>query len=308
MIYNAFGLRWQLPFLCPELGEPITETIDEKADVVVRLGPVPETLRAHTPAGPFQQVEGERTLFQFPDVARYLVAHGNEITIDPVNGAEQKQLRLFLLGTAAALLLLQRGGILPLHASGVRTPQGAILFSGHSGYGKSTLLGAFHARGYEMLTDDLAAIRLDENGRPRVEPAFPQIKLWADSAEQLQQETKGLDRVRPGLEKFAVLTGDRLSTAPAPLHTVYFLTIDNNSSQVRLETLRDARKFNALLDHTWQKLVLKRMGRHKAHFRQVVAVANQVRIKRLYRPERPFLLDELVDRIIADFTRNEDDE
>lgn len=166
-LYSAFGLTWQLPFPCPEMGTPKPETA---VDVQVSLGSVPEVLPQAKDAGPFQQVTPQAVLFSFPRVARFLVQNGAEIVIQPEPDAPETQLRLFLLGTAAALLLHQRG-ILPLHASGIRTPQGAVLFTGHSGFGKSTLLATFLERGYAMLTDDVAAISLDGNGRPHVAPS-----------------------------------------------------------------------------------------------------------------------------------------
>jgi hypothetical protein len=143
MIYSAFGLTWRLPFPCPEMGTPRT---DSAVDVQVSLGQVPEALPQARDAGPFQQVTPQAVLFSFPGVARFLVQNGAEIVIQPEPDAPETQLRLFLLGTAAALLLHQRS-ILPLHASGIRTPQGAVLFTGHSGFGKSTLLATFLERG-----------------------------------------------------------------------------------------------------------------------------------------------------------------
>lgn len=296
MIYSAFGLTWRLPFPCPEMGTP---RADSAVDVQVSLGQVPEALPQARDAGPFQQVTPEAVLFSFPGVASYLVQNGDEIIIQPEPGAPETRLRLFLLGTAAALLLHQRS-ILPLHASGIRTPHGAVLFTGHSGFGKSTLLATFLERGYAMLTDDVAAIRLDGNGRPLVAPSYPHFKLWADSAELLHKATENLERVRPELEKFAVPAAVALDDRPLPLHTVYVLT-PTNEPGLRLEPLQDARKFNVFLDHTWQKMALKRMNRHAEHFRQSVAIANQIRLRRVYRPEKPFQPYALADLIEADF-------
>ena len=294
--YLAFGLRWRLPFLCPEMGAPLP---DSDAEVIVRYGVPPEALDGAGSAGPFQKVAADAVLFSFPGVARYLVREGKEIVIQREDGAVAADVRLFLLGTGASLLLHQRG-LLPIHASGIRTQHGAVLFAGHSGTGKSTLLATFLARGYAMLTDDLAAITLDAKGRPLVYPGYPQLKLWADSAKELQQPTDGLRRVRPTLQKFAVPQDGALPEQPLPLLAIYLPTVHNEPA-LRLETLSDARKFNVFLDHTWQKLALRRMGRQAEHFGQAVAVANHSRVMRVYRPEKPFFTGELADLIEADF-------
>jgi hypothetical protein len=298
MVYSAFGLTWNLPFDCPEMGAP-AHTDTKQSDVTVSLGSVPELLENAVDAGPFQRVTPETAVFFFPDVARYMVQHGKQIIISPAAGAQENQIRLFLLGTAVSLLLHQRG-ILPLHASGIRTPKGAVLFTGHSGYGKSTLLATFLARGYAMLTDDLAAISLDEAKRPFVAPGYPHLKLWADSAEQLNQSTEGLNRIRPDFDKFSVPASGNLDTEPLPLYAIYVLS-PSNEANLRLEPLHDARKFNVLLDHTWQKLAMRRMNRHAEHFQQAVSIANQVLIRRVFRPEKPFQPYALADLIEADF-------
>lgn len=295
--YSAYGLIWQMPLACPELSS--ASAACNQADVVVRYGPVPESLPGAVAAGPLRQVTPEAVLFRFPDVARYLARGGCEIVIQREPEAGDDELRLFLLGTVVALLLHQRG-ILPIHASAIRTERGAVLFVGHSGFGKSTLLTTFLDRGYPMLSDDTAAIVIDEAGVPQVLPGYRQIKLWADSAERLDRATDGMRRVRPQHDKFAMSVLEGLSARPAPLHAIYVLR-PYNQPVLRLEPLQDARKFNVLLDYTFQKLVLKRMGRHADHFRMAVAVANCVRVARVSRPEHPFLLKELADLLEKDF-------
>lgn len=240
--------------------------------------------------------------FGLPGVARFLVRGGTEVLIDRQADTDDRMVRTMLLGTAASLILHQRG-LLPLHASAIVTPAGAVLFMGHSGAGKSTLLNEFIRRGYPMLAEDLAAVRLDDAGDAWVEPGVGVTKLWADSADALGVSTDGLDRVRPELGKFLVPVHDALATQATRLAAIYALSTHNDPT-VLLETRQDAQKFNALLDHTWQKLVVKRMGLHGAHFKRAVAVANQAHVVRVRRPSKGFHLTDLADAVEADFTHN----
>ncbi len=299
VIYRAHGLNWQLPLACPEWRPA---PVNSPPDVVVRYGPVPSAPPSALAAGPLRQVTPEDACFGLPDVARLLVRGGNEIVIERREGADNERVRLLLLGTGTDLLLHQRG-LLPLHASSILTPAGAVLFMGHSGAGKSTLLNEFLRRGYPMLAEDLAAVRWDAAGVAWVEPGVRVTKLWADSAAALSQPTAGLARVRPELEKFVVpVGGAALVDTAAPLAALYVLSAHNEPT-ILLEERRDARKFNALLDHTRQKLVVKRMGLHGAHFQRAVAVANQARIVYVQRPEGEFRLAELADAVATDFSR-----
>ena len=300
MRYAAFGLIWELPFACPEMGEPWPHK-ETSVDVTVSLGKVPHSLNGSIEAGPFQQIMPDAALFRFPEVASYLVQCGQKIIITPQNDVNESQIRLFLLGTAASLLLHQRG-ILPLHASGIHTPKGAVLFTGHSGAGKSTLLATFLERGYAMLTDDLAAVSLDETDQPQVFPGYPHLKLWADSAKKLNKPTNELKRIRPEFDKFSIPLATTLESRPLPLYTVYLLS-PSNMADIRLEPLQASNKFNAFLDHTWQKLALKRMNRLVNHFHQAATIANQVHVRRVFRPETPFLPHALADLIEQDFLK-----
>lgn len=297
--YAAYGLTWRMPLVCPELREAQFDSI---ADVTVVYGDLPLPPSGSLAAGPLRQVTPGEARYGLPGVARLLVRGGNEILIERQPEADDAMVRLLLLGTGMALLLHQRG-LLPLHASAIVAPAGAVLFMGHSGAGKSTLLNEFLRRGYPMLAEDLAAVRLATDGAAWVEPGVQTTKLWADSAAMLGQPTDGLARVRPELEKYVVPVNDALAADPARLAVIYTLA-PHNQPTIDLHERRDARKFNALLDHTWQKLVVKRMGLHGAHFQRAIAVANQARIVRVQRPDEGFRLKELADAIEADFVSN----
>ena len=73
-----------------------------------------------------------------------------------------------MLGTALGVLLHQRG-LFALHASGVATPSGAWLFTGHSGAGKSTLVAWLHRRfGWPILSDDVTVVETANGGAASV--------------------------------------------------------------------------------------------------------------------------------------------
>ncbi len=183
-------------------------------DITIDIGPVPP-LDLHVPSfSPAVQITPHGVRVAIPAVAAFWVEAGARVTIAPVLALDAPDIRVFLLGTVLAALCFQRG-LLPLHASAVDIGGRALLLSGHSGAGKSTLAAAFAARGYRLLGDDLCALAFDGVEAPLVCPAFPRVKLWRDSAEQLEIATQGLERSREELEKYHVpLAEDRFQPAP----------------------------------------------------------------------------------------------
>ena len=273
--HEACGLLWFFPFQFPffRSAPPATH-----ADVHVELGSFLEGADTQ----PAVRIEAR---FNVPGVANVLVSDGNRIRIERLPSDSDEELMLALMGTATALLLHQRGFV-PLHGSGVVTPQGAVLIVGRSGAGKSTTLSALLQRGYPMICDDLAAVHIAEDGIARIYPGAPLYKLWGESAAALSVETGSFPRVRANIDKFLVPVAGQQARSPVQLHTIYQLSVHGGVGTV-IKPLVAAAKFHALLDHTWQKLTVKSMGLHEAHFRRVISIANQVRIVSVERPKGP---------------------
>ena len=88
----------------------------------------------------------------------FRVTDGREIIIEAREGVPERNLRLFLLGSAMGLILHQRG-LLPLHANAVALDGRAIAIAGASGAGKSTLAASFARHGHQIVGDDVIALK-----------------------------------------------------------------------------------------------------------------------------------------------------
>jgi hypothetical protein len=290
--YTAYGLTIQSDLPCPEL------LLGENApEVVIQYAQVPEHLSGSKDEGVLYQATLDRFLLKLDHIARYLVQEGRAILIQRASQATDDEVRLFLLGSCLGALLHQRG-VLALHASAIRTRRGAVLFTGPSGNGKSTILSALVQRGYPMLSDDVTAVVLDDDGYPIVLPGYPQIKIWADAAKQLGNPTVNLHRLRPQLEKFALPARSSFAGSPARLHAIYVLGSHNeHGGEIRLETLEGSASFTAIRYNTYRQRFLDGLEMRPVHFRLAAAAAKAARVVRVTRPKQPFLLDELADRI-----------
>ncbi len=292
--YQAFGLTIESEISCPELWPVEPGTL---ADVVVRYGTVPESLG--TPCKfrrPLADFAGH--LLNLPRVARFLARDGSEIVVQPRPDASEDTIRTFLLSACLSVLLHQRR-LFSLHCGGVHTDRGAVLFSGHSGMGKSTLVSAFLERGYRILADDMIALTFGGEGQVMALSGFPQVKLWADAAKALGRSTEGLRRVLPEIDRFFAPEVGRFDPNPSPLRAVYFLRT-HSEPEFLLELLDRAPRFNAFLDHTTQKLTLPGLGLREWHFQTAARIASLTYAARFTRPHSPLDIRGAGDLIEAD--------
>lgn len=294
--YTAYDLTIAAEIPCPQL-VPLNEG-NPTPDVHIRYGNVPESLENPSAKGVLYQAKPDHFLLRMDGVGAFWVRNGNEVIIEPAPSATDDEVRLFLFGSAFGALLHQRG-LFVLHASAIETEKGAVLFVGPSGNGKSTTAAAFHRRGYRVLADDVCALKLDERGHPLVIPAFPQIKIWADTAKKLERETETMPRVRPQLEKFAWRIHAGFPTEPLPLDTIYHLGT-HNKDEFKLEAMEDSAKFRVLLNNTYRARFMDGLEMRGEHFKLGIVISNTAHIMRVIRPSGGFLLDELVEMIEAD--------
>jgi hypothetical protein len=298
LLYQAYGLAILSATLLPELracGE------DAPPQVTISVGPIARELPGRTGGGVLFDVSPGKFLLQMDGVARYLVADGTGITIDAAAGADEDSVRLFLWGSVFGALLHQRG-LLPLHASAIETPKGAVLFAGSSTRGKSALAAAFHARGYRVIADEICAIKAAASPGAEAIPAIPRLLLWPDVIDQSGLWGPGVRPARANLGKYHVPLETRFASAPSPVHAVYFLVVDNGS-EYNISPVSGRDKFVHLTDLTFRWQFLSGgMCDEGEHFHRVAAVARDIRMWRLERPiDRP--LQETADRLEKDFMR-----
>lgn len=299
--YHAFSLIWSIPFECPELQRSTKQQDTATADVMVSLNIVnqPKITKSQV------NITESTVIIHYKDIGKFTIANGDTIAIE--TSELNKSVRLLMLNTVASFLLLQRG-LLPLHGSGVLYQNEAILFVGNSGYGKSTTAAGFIEKGYSMITDDIAAIDFDLE-KAVVIPSFPNMKLWEDSLEMLEEHKDNLDFIRENetemIKKYKFPVSAMVSQIMRPqLNTIYILNPLNEGLKVTINELSNSEKFNALINYTFQKTTLKKQNLHEAHFVSITKIINQVRIVQLNRPRLHQNVKELVHIIEQDLLNN----
>jgi hypothetical protein len=292
--FNAFKLTIQSELYFPEL-TAISESASSNNDILIKYGEVNPTgiLNAKT-TKLFYQANERQFWLHVPEIGYFLVEDGNQITIDPVSGIDEDSIRLFLLGSCMGALLMQRNLFL-LHANAVKIGDNCISFAGQSGAGKSTLAAAFWKRGYSILADDICAVNTDGE----VISSFPQMKVWADTAKQLNINTDPLRKIRPNIEKFAVALGDQFHHQALPLKVIYLLK-NHTKDEFIVKSYTGMQKLQPLKNNTYREQYLEGLGKNKSNLTNLGRIASKTALVSITRPSAGFKLDELVELIEHD--------
>lgn len=267
-----FNLRSEIPV---ELS-PASDTAD-RPGVDIRLGQVPEALPNAGPPAWGLQVAGDDALLTVSGVARYLVRGGREIVVDPNPDGSERNVRLFLLGSALGILCHQRG-LLPLHANAIVANGGAYAFAGASGAGKSTLAARFSRSGYEVLCDDVCVISFDGSGNPIAWPGLPRLKLWGDAAQAFGHDRAALDQAIEGLDKYHVPLPPRRQLEPVPLRRLYILGQSGDGEESTISRMLGHRAMEAAMAQTYRGCYLGPMDLAAQNFRQCAQLLNHVEL------------------------------
>jgi hypothetical protein len=243
-------------------------------DVTISCRAVPVKLREAKLVGSMCQISGDELLLSIPNLARFLIKDGREISFQLEPEGDAADISIVLVGTVFGALLHQRERIV-LHASAVRVNGKAVLFCGSSGAGKSTLAAALSQRNYPLITDDLCAITLLDNGNPLVHPDGRLLKLWAQAIEKLDLHEKRGDRVGKDLDKFYVQPGQAYMRA-VPLGTIYVLRQQQSGSGAVIETPNVVDRTVLLPHHAYRPIFIDQMEQQRVnYFRAATLIAKK---------------------------------
>lgn len=264
MLQACFDFSFKSDIFLPELHNAVA---GGRPIVTIRTGTVAAALAGGVAVDASVQIAGDTALLSIPGVARYLIRGGTEIIVAPAAGSSERDVRLFLLGSALGFLCHQRG-LLLLHANAVVLDDSAFAFAGPSSAGKSTLAAYFQRAGYPVLCDDVCAIRFDEAGRPFAWPGLPRLKLWKDSAEAFGYDPAGLDAAIEGSGKYHVPLPPRSAAKATRLQRLYLLERAASTGAGAVTRLQGVAAMEAVLANTYRGRYLAPMGLAGRHFRQ----------------------------------------
>jgi hypothetical protein len=281
--YSGYSLVISSELALPELPEA-----EGEPDVFIRLGKIPRVVREAC-------VNDELAYHNL--TGAYHIMNGREIVVDPLPDVNPDALRVVLLGRVMAYLLRQRGW-LSLHASGVAVGSFGVLFLGASGSGKSTTAAAFYRRGHQVITDDVAAVRVS-GGKCIALPARPRLRLHSDSRSVMEDEASS-----------GVLHFDKylfgVASGPSPetirIQRIYVLA---DGDEVGAQTIPAAPSVRLLSAHSFFRRRTMDLASLHAHLHDCAAVTGAVSVRRLVRPRLLNQLPAVIEFVEKDLTSHE---
>ena len=276
--YRGYGLHFESEF---EMSWPETMP-GGKPDILIRSGEVPDALEHPTEVRGYFQAATDVVLLNAGTFVRCLIsASGQQVQVTLERNS--KHANICILDSILSICLHFRG-IFPLNASAIATTEGAALFVGRVGIGKSTLVAALNDLGYPLVADGIVGVQQTAGSRPQVLCGFPQIRLWNHAINVLGQswQEDNLSPSRPGIENYPVFI-PHFCNRKIPLHTVCFLAPGNNE-KISHRLLSPSEAFAFLMDNSCRVHILHDMGLDHVHFRTVTDTARYAIAEKLSFP------------------------
>lgn len=209
----------EIPELRPFSGSPEPSSVP---DIRIALGPAPVEVEAPLTTAEGYQIGAEEILLNVPGVGRFWAVRGQDLVIDAAPAANPGAVRLYLLGSALAALIHQRG-LIPIHASAIAWKGGCIAFVGDSGAGKSTLASMLARRGHALLSDDVLTLRQGADGKVIAAAAMPLVKLWPASLPHTGFAEGQAPFESTDFNKHRIGAPEAFTAEPMPVERIYAL-------------------------------------------------------------------------------------
>ncbi|MBN1143545.1 MAG: hypothetical protein JXA72_03955 [Bacteroidales bacterium] len=287
--YRAYGLHIASQIRVTGF-EP---ALADEPDVVIRVGEVPENLENAINQTRFYQSNAHEFLLTTAKVGNLYIANGKEIVVQSAVNPSDNNLSAYIVGMAFGAIMHQRR-LLPLHASTVIYKDKCLMFAGRSGAGKSTIAAALISAGAKLVADDVSVVEFTSE-KPAIRPAFPTLKIWADSLQHVGIEATGLTPVQNEELKY-YLPIVNYSNQPAAIHQVFIL-LPQNKPGIEIKRLTGVDKFQALKKYTYLFRGIPHTGLEQNHFVLVNQLAQKVPVHLLMRPVGEIITSEMLNAI-----------
>ena len=191
-------------------------------------------------------------LLRFPELCDFIFDTGQRsIKAIPHAALDEYTIEHLLVDQVLPRFLANEGRML-LHACAANIDGKTVLFSGKSGWGKSTLAALLHESGYTLYSDDCVLLMRDGAAWHAL-ATYPSLRLHADSIEQIFTGDSSLSPVSEYSDKKRIaLTIEQHKKIP-PLHALYFLSDPETAADtIQITPMRPANTCIELIQRSFR--------------------------------------------------------
>ena len=227
--YLVAGLHVELDRAMPFLGD-INSSCSDDVDVTI------QNLEFSHASRPKKTISEASFSFNAKEGLVFKVSEGRHISIYRDKHISDKDVAIYLLGSAWGVLCHQRG-LFPFHCSSVRFGSHAYAFAAPSGGGKSSLAAGLSSQGLAHFSDDVAVLSLNEDQNIIAHSMPKGIKLWQDTTEALGFDPLMTVTSDGRFEKFYVNTKYSSADTKLQLKCIYVLAFSSDKKDLCIEHL-----------------------------------------------------------------------
>lgn len=213
--------------------------------VIIEEGHFPEEYRNKEHGYGFNENDKSRGYF-INSYCYMLIEDGKKITYEIKPDSREDLIDAYILGWGMSILGLQRS-MLSIHCACLADENGAIIISGASGSGKSTVTTQLLNRGYRLIADDMVFVDPLSEECAYAYPAFPYNKLCRDAAIEQGYNLDELIHIDEDKDKYLIPCKDNFSIEKTPLKKIIMLTL-TDQEEIFKEEIIGIKKMHACFD------------------------------------------------------------
>lgn len=294
--YRVYGLNIESEIELEELVK-IEDNQCNQIDVKIIYGKTNDKIKNQVKSNSWIGTDINDICVYTKDIAIYQIKNGNTIIIEPLKDKDNERIKSFLLGWSFGILLIQRKTI-ALHGSAISKGDKAIIISGKSKAGKSTLASAFNNKGYSFLSDDVVALDM-LNHNIFAHPAYPQKKVCKDVMDTLGYDVNKykINRQNSQRIRYKVPVTDTFELKSVKVQAIFEIVVGNEDEDVSIEKIEGNKKINYILDNIYFFGIESSLGTRPDYFKKAIQLINNTPVYKIKRPSGKITLEQQMNLI-----------
>lgn len=210
------------------------------------------------------------------------IPDGNTLIYEKKPDHDYKNLANYLLGWGISMVFYRRVTAI-IHCSALYNDKGAILISGQSGAGKSTVTTGLLDKGLKFLADDTSAVTV-RGTEAYATPCYPYRKLCRDVVVARNLNIDDLLYIDEDKDKFMVPWTDFFPDYPIKVAALFYVELSQEDSEVRIEEITGFAKMSYIYGSLFLSRLLRPGDQDKFLFQMCLSLAGSIKVFRVTRP------------------------